>query len=142
MEKSQRPAVIWEGIDYPHLEPGLREVYVAEIQGPEWVRSYRRWSIRIECCTVDEPGTVSAFFNLGKEKSPSLGRSRQSKIYKFVTMALGRAPEVHERIEFEAFIGKHFFVRIEDCHLNSRGEKKLDGEVYSHITEFVRLVTP
>lgn len=140
---NQPHVLAWEGREYPRLDAGVREVFVTEIQGPERVHRYRRWSLRVGCVTIDEPGEVSAFFNLGTGDKPCLGRSRQSRIYKLIVLALGRAPEPGEKIDFnDLLMGKYFIVRIEDSTLDSTGQEKADGEVYSRITEFVRLAGP
>jgi hypothetical protein len=134
--------VVWDGRDYQRLETGLREVYVAEVQGPEWVRSFRRWSLRIGCCTVDEPGEVSAFVNLGEGDRPSLGKGRQSRAYRLIVLALG-GPPPRGQIDFkQILVGKHFLVRIDDCAFDSRNRQKSEGEIYSRIAEFVRLIGP
>jgi hypothetical protein len=142
--ESVAPVVIWKGREYERLDRGRREVRVVEVQGPEWVRRYRRWSLRVGCQTLDEPGKVSAFLNLGKDPNrPSMGTGRQSRIYKLVTLAKGEPPRNGERIDFEALLlGKCFLVQIDDCTKNSRGEKKTEGETYSCITDFVRLTGP
>ena len=137
------PIVIWKGHDYPRIESGLREVRTHHIQGPEWVRSFRRWSLRIECHILDEPGIVSAFFNFGNDPtSPSMGKGRQSRFYKLWVLATGEPPKRGEQIDFNALLQKCFLVRIEDSSQDSRGQAKPEGEVYSRITEFVAVAGP
>jgi len=138
------PVVVWKGKEYQRVECGLREVRVCEIQGPEWIRAYCRWSLRVGCYLLDEPGEVSAFFNLGNyPAAPSMGKSRQSRIYRLVTLANGGPPRTGEAIDFQhLLLDKFFMVRIEDCLLDSKGQAKTNGEVYSRITEFVRRTGP
>ncbi len=138
------PVVVWKGKEYQRLDQGLREVRVIEVQGPEWVRSYHRWSLRVGCCTTDEPGEVSAFFNLGNDpKAPCMGKGRQSRIYRLVALANDGPPRPGQAIDFkELLLGKFFLVRIDDCANDSSGKAKADGEIYSKITEFVKLSGP
>lgn len=144
LQNSVSSILVFDGKEYPRLDCGLREVRVREIQGPEWVRPYRRWSLRVGCHMLDEPGEVSAFFNLGSDPSrPSMGKGRQSKIYKLVKLALGRAPRRGEKVDFNLLlVDKCFVVRIEDCKHDSDGQAKDEGEVYSRITEFVKCTGP
>ena len=62
-------APVWEGIEYPHYPPGIYDVRCNSIQGPEWLKNHRRWSIRLECNFLMEEGTVSGFLNLGGRSS-------------------------------------------------------------------------
>lgn len=140
---AQSTDLCWEGQEYPHIESGVREIVVTAIQGPEWVHRFRRWSIRIVCQALDEPVTVSAFVNLGTGEKPCLGRSRQSRIYQLICLALGRAPDFQENINLrQILIGRFFLVKIEDCDRNSRGDSKVKGEVYSRVTEFIKVAGP
>jgi hypothetical protein len=64
-----QPSLAWQGAEYPLMDAGRYLVRGLKVQGPEWVRAFSRWSIRIEFGTVHEPGVVSAFFNLGKDRT-------------------------------------------------------------------------
>src|SRR5882757_4118149 len=67
--KASAPTLVWEGVEYPRMEPGRYLVRGSKVQGPEWVRAFSRWSLRVEFATVHEPGGVSAFFNLGNDRA-------------------------------------------------------------------------
>jgi len=118
------------------MPSGLLEVRPTKIQGPEWVRAFRRWSLRIECNTVDEPGEVSAFFNMGSDPTrPKIGR--QSNYYKAWVLANGGAPMKGEEMSPDVFLHKYFRVRIGQSTKDKSGADKPEAEVYSKITEFV-----
>lgn len=132
---------VWEGREYQRHDEGERLVLVCEIHGPEWVRRYSRWSIRIGCCLTDEAGEVSYFMNMGNHRDgPRVGR--QSNYYRAWTLANAGPPRKGEKMDPKIFLGKFFRARIEDCRRNSKDEDKLQGEVYSHITELMELVSP
>ena|SRR5271157_3219267 len=132
---------VWDGKEYQHHDEGERLIRVFEIQGPEWVRRYSRWSIRLGCCLTDEPGEVSFFISMGnKGQGPHVGR--HSKYYKAWTLANGGPPRKGEAMDPERFRGKFFRARIEDCRKDSNDGDKLQAEVYSHITELLELVSP
>ena len=57
-------APVWEGTEYPRHAPGVYDVRCNEIQGPEWLKNHRRWSVRLECNFLTEEGNVSGFLNL------------------------------------------------------------------------------
>ena|SRR5450631_1124681 len=41
------PSLMWEGADLPRVAPGDYQAACVAWQGPELVRAYRRWSIRL-----------------------------------------------------------------------------------------------
>jgi hypothetical protein len=132
---------VWEGKKYQRHDQGERLIRVCEIQGPEWVRCYSRWSIRLGCCLTDEPGEVSYFMNMGSHRGgPRVGR--HSNYYKAWTLANGGPPRKGEAMNPKIFLGRFFRARIEDSVKNSNDGDKLQEEVYSHITELLELVSP
>jgi hypothetical protein len=130
------PAIVWQGADYPRIKPGMYQVRGTKVQGPEWVRKYQRWSLRIEFALVSEPGNVSAFFNLGSNPDePRIGR--QSKYWKDWVLANEDAPRKGQQMDPQVFLeGQFFIVTIDDGNKDSEGKPKADGEVYSRITKF------
>jgi hypothetical protein len=132
---------VWDGKEYQRHDQGERLIQVCEIQGPEWVRRYSRWSIRLGCSLTDEPGEVSYFMNMGNNrKSPRVGR--HSNYYKAWTLTNGGPPRKGEGMDPAIFLGKFFRARIEDCGKDSNDKDKINEEVYSHITELRELVSP
>jgi len=137
----KNPAPVWQGQQYPKHDEGVRLVRVAKIHGPQWVNRYRRWSVRLVCLLTDEPGEVSYFMNMGnKRDEPRAGK--QSNYYKAWTLANGEPPRKGQPMAPEVFLDKFFRVRIADCRKDSDEKEKSEGDVYSHVTEFLELVTP
>jgi hypothetical protein len=136
------PLLVWEGADYPRMEPGRHLVRGLKVQGPEWVRAFSRWSIRIEFATVHEPGGVSAFFNLGSDRTKQhIGR--QSKYFQAWTLANGGMPQKGEQMSPDVFLdGQFFWVTVEDCLRKTDGTEKADAEVYSRIVKFHSVERP
>jgi hypothetical protein len=132
---------VWDGKEYQRHDQGERLIQVCEIQGPEWVRRYSRWSIRLGCCLTDELGEVSYFMNMGTNREgPRAGR--HSNYYNAWTLANGDPPRKGEVMDPKIFLGKFFRASIEDCGKDSNDRDKLPGEVYSHIKELRELVSP
>lgn len=139
--RRKNPIPVWEGKEYQRHDQGERLIRVVEIQGPEWVRRYHRWSVRLESALTDEPGVVSYFMNMGNNpEAPWAGR--HSNYYKAWTLANGGPPRRGEAMDPDIFLGKFFRALIEDCKKDSSDKEKADGEVYSHIKELRVLVTP
>jgi hypothetical protein len=70
----------WEGVDLPRVAPGDYQAVCVGWQGPEWVRVFQRWSLRLEFALLADGTAVSAFYNLGSErkiKTPG----RRSRFY-------------------------------------------------------------
>lgn len=133
-----RPAspFTWRGAEYPRIEPGRYLVCGLKHQGPDWVRAFRRWSIRIEFTFAHEPGSASAFFNMGSDPlGPRIGR--QSKYFKAWTLANGELPRKGQEMTPDVFFdGQLFTVSIEDARYDGEGNAKSDAEIYSRITAF------
>ena len=137
----KNPAPVWQGQQYPKHDEGVRLVRVSEIQGPQWVFNFMRWSIRLGCSLTDEPGEASYFMNMGnKREAPQVGR--QSKYYRAWTMANGGPPCKGQAMAPDVFLGKFLRVRIEDCRKDRDEREKPEGEVYSRITELLEIVIP
>lgn len=133
---------IWEPPEYPRHEGGERMVCFHEVQGPQWLHSFRRWSIRLGGCFMDEAGEVSFFINMGDGESPSAGKSRQSKYYQAWILANDGPPGRGQVMDPRIFIGKCFIARVEDCTHDSNGRRKDNDDVYSRITGLIRRIGP
>lgn len=136
------PPLVWQGAEYPRLDPGIQLVRAVSYQGPEWVRRYNRWSLRIEFALVATPGSVSAFFNMGSNpEGPHIGR--QSRYWRVWTLANGGPPLRGQSMSPDVFLDDQFFrVSIADATQDSNGKTKADAEVYSRITEFHSVERP
>src|SRR5262252_2747081 len=75
-EHEGRVVPVWVGADYHRCPPSICDVRCIHIQGPEWLRSHKRWSIRVECMFLDDPdGRVSGFISLRSNPNhPRVGR--------------------------------------------------------------------
>jgi hypothetical protein len=136
------PTLVWKGADYPKISSGKYQVRGVSYQGPEWVRAYQRWSLRIEFALVTEPGRASAFFNFGTNPE-KVHIGRQSRYWKAWVQANGELPTKGQEMTPEVFLeGQFFWVTIDDAVLNSDRAKKSDAEVYSRITEFHSVERP
>ena len=113
-------------------------VRVVEIQGPEWVRAFHRWSLRIGCAGVDEPVSLSLFLNLAGDKAAPAVPGRQSKFYKHWTMANGEQPRKGQVMDLGIFMDKYFMAEVEQVATDAKGQEKGEGEIYSRIVRFIR----
>ena len=139
MQKQLAP--VWEGVEYPRWPPGTYDVRCTDVQGPEWLRNHRRWSLRLECNFLTEEGDVSGFLNLGSDpERPQAGR--QSNFFKLWSQVNGGLPRRGQRMSCNDFIGKFFRVRIETATKNSKGELHSEAEQYSKIVEFLEFIGP
>jgi hypothetical protein len=134
--------MIWRGPEYPLLSPGVYMVRGSKVQGPEYVRNFHRWSIRIEFALTAEPGSVSMFLNLGGDKTgPQI--KRQSRYFKAWVLANGEQPRRGQAMTADVFLeGQFFQVEVETCMLDSEGEIKPEAEWYSRITRIVSMAWP
>lgn len=134
--------LIWRGPDYPVLSAGVYTVTAVRYQGPEWLRSYRRWSIRLEFALVHESVSVSAFFNLGDDPN-GIRIGRQSRFYKAWVIANGEHPRKGQRMDLDVFLeGQFFQVVVADSGKDAERKNKNPAEVYSIVTQILSAVRP
>jgi len=89
--RKKHVAPLWEGAEYHRCPPGIYDVRCIHVQGPEWLRNHRRWSVRVECGFLTGPGNVSGFLNLGNDPiRPRIGR--ESKFFRLRCMVNGGPP--------------------------------------------------
>ena len=113
-----------------------------KIQGPEWVKAFSRWSLRMEFHLMDEPGIVSLFLNLGSNRDRPTVDGRKSNFYRYWTLANGGPPKRGQQMRWEVFLDKCFWARVDDCLKDSEGREKQDYDVYSRIVALEELITP
>jgi hypothetical protein len=129
---------VWDKGEYAVTDDGPLLVRVVSVQGPEWIRKYQRWSIRLECEGVFETVSLSLFISLSDNPSgPSVG-GRQSKFYRHWSMANGGPPKKGQAMNWDAFVDKFFMAEVKKSTKNGQGEVKEEEEIYSRITHFVR----
>ncbi|HEV2711423.1 MAG TPA: hypothetical protein VGU67_14500 [Edaphobacter sp.] len=124
------------------LSAGVYTVTAVRYQGPEWLRSYRRWSIRLEFALVHESVSVSAFFNLGDDPN-GIRIGRQSRFYKAWVIANGEHPRKGQRMDLDVFLeGQFFQVVVADSGKDAERKNKNPAEVYSIVTQILSAVRP
>jgi hypothetical protein len=134
--------LVWRGPDYPVLLAGEYTVRAVRYQGPEWVRSFRRWSIRLEFALVHEPVSVSAFFNLGNDPN-GYRVGRQSRFYKAWVIANGEHPHRGQFMDPQVFLEDQFFqVVVADSRKDAERKDKQPAEVYSVVTQVLSASRP
>jgi hypothetical protein len=134
------PSLIWQGADLPRVSPGDYRAVCIGYQGPEWVRGYRRWSLRVEFCLLDDGTAVSAFFNMGNdEEKPHTGR--RSRFYAVWSQANGEAPRKGQRMTLDTFTDSSllYTVRVADALKDGKAADKPDALVYSRVTEILKV---
>lgn len=130
----------WQGATLPRVSPGDYEAACVDWQGPDWVRTFRRWSLRLELCLLAENTCVSAFFNMGNDPArPRIGR--RSRYYAAWTQANGEPPRRGQQMTPETFkdAGLLYLVRVADAVRDGKDEVKPDALVYSRITEILNV---
>jgi len=114
-------------------------VQVVKLQGPEWVRQFQRWSLRIECTGVYEPIKLSLFVNLAGDRGKPGLPGRQSNFYKYWTMANGQPPKKGQAMNWDIFLNKFFMAEVGKVRTDASGQEKAESEIYSRISRFVRM---
>lgn len=142
-ESRDSPSLTWQGADLPRVSPGDYQAVCIGWQGPEWCRSFRRWSLRLEFSLLTDGTLVSAFFNLGSDPAePHIGR--RSRFYAVWSLANGGAPRKGRQMALNTFTGPAllYLVRVADATKDGKDADKPDALVYSRVTEILRIERP
>jgi len=136
---SARP-VVWQGADYPRIPPGEYQAICIGWQGPEWIRRYRRWSLRVEFCLIAEGQCVSAFYNMGSNKRGADTRPR-SRFYALWCLANGERPRKGQQMDWDVLTesGLLYTVRVADVVRDENDDTKPDALVYSAVVDVLRV---
>ena len=141
--RSQTPQPpVWDGPEYRVYPSGIYDVRVNDLQGPQWLKNYQRWSLRVECNFLTEKGDVSGFLNLGGDPERPGRPGRQSNFFKVWCMANGGPPRRGQTMDWNDLLGKFFRVRIETAAKNGKGQSLSPAERYSKVVEFLECIGP
>jgi hypothetical protein len=92
----------WQGADLPRVSPGDYQAVCVGWQGPEWVRAFRRWSLRLEFSLLTDGTLVSAFYNMGTDPAkPHVGR--RSRFYEVFCLANGEPPRKGQQLDMDVW---------------------------------------
>lgn len=139
-EKQTPPALVWQGADRPRVPPGEYTARCTRFQGPEWVRAFGRWGMRLEFVLDPDEQAVSAFFSLGENPhKPHFGV--RSKYYRTWVMANGGPPRRGENMPPEVIADPSlgFTVQVSDCTTDEENRLKQDAFVYSRVDEILNV---
>jgi len=144
MKAAATQVIVWDGIEYQRIRSGRYAAVAVRIQGPEWVRRYRRWSLLIEFELLgDSKATrVCAFFNLGNDPSgPKPGR--QSRYFRAWSIANGEQPKSGRPMDPNIFRdGQVYTIEVEESRKDSEENDKPEVEVYSKVTKIIAVEWP
>ena len=140
--RKKHVAPVWEGAEYHRYPPGIYDVRCIHIQGPEWLRSHRRWSLRLECMFLDEPDArVSGFLSLGNDpERPRVGR--KSRYFDLWCKTNRGLPRKGQAMRWEDFLDRFYRVRIADGVTDAKGGEIPEDQRYSKIVEFLECISP
>ena len=137
---SRCEGLVWEGVELPRVAPGNYQAAYVQWQGPEFVRAFQRWSVRLEFSLLDDGTLVSAFYNLGSDPArPRVGR--RSRYYAAWSQANGEPPRKGQKITPEAFAepGLLYTLQVADALKDEAQKRKPDALVYSRVVNILRV---
>jgi hypothetical protein len=151
--EKQKPVafpLVWQGVLLVRLPQGVYQGTCVNTQGPEKIRRFGRWSLRLGFWIHREDVEISMFLNFGRGDRPEV--KRNSKFFKAWCVANGAPPKLGQHMLPGMFMNKRFSVRVEDATLSAELQKnpdgtlskdrapKKEGEIYSRVIELLRLI--
>jgi hypothetical protein len=133
-------SLVWEGIDLPRVPPGVYQAVCVAWQGPQWVRAFQRWCLRLEFSLLADGSLVSRFYNLGNDRTRK-SHGRRSLFYAVWCLANGEPPHKGQKMTLDTFTeaGLIYTVRVADSVNDERGGRKPGALVYSRVTDVLRV---
>ena len=141
IELEESLELTWEGVDLPHVSPGDYQAVCVGWQGPEWVRAFQRWSLRLEFSLLSDGTAVSAFYNLGSDRKLDGPPGRRSRFYSVWSQANGEPPRKGQKITLETFTeeGLLYTVRVAYATKDEKQADKPEALVYSRVTDVLKI---
>ena len=136
----QAPSLVWHGADRPRIEPGTYIGRCTGFQGPEWVRQFSSWKLRLEFVLDPDDHRVSEFYSFGtKRDSPHVGV--RSKYYRTWVLANGGPPQRGQPMPPELITDPTliFTVEVSDATTDGENRVKEDALVYSRVKKILRV---
>ena len=133
-EQNESPPLIWQGATRPRIKPGDYTATCKGFQGPEWIRQFGRWGLRLEFVLDPDDQAVSAFYSLGENRdAPTIGV--RSKFFRVWALANGAPPCHGEQMSYEKLADPSlsYTVRVSDCKTDDENQVKEDALVYSRV---------
>jgi hypothetical protein len=133
-EPQNIPALVWTGAERPRIPPGEYTGRCTGFQGPQWVREFGRWGLRLDFVLDPEEQAVSAFYSLGEDRN-AFKIGTRSKYFKDWARANGGPPKHGQKMNPGVLVNPEigYTVRVGDATKDSEGKVKDDALVYSRI---------
>lgn len=137
------PSLVWRGANRPRIAPGDYPARCTGHQGPQWIREWGRWGLRLEFALDPDEQQVSIFYSFGENRDvPKIGN--RSKYFKDWVRANGGSPNNGQEMSPEVFVNPEigYTVRVSDAVKDGEGKLKDDALVYSRIDRIVEVKRP
>jgi hypothetical protein len=131
----------WNGVHFSRISPGIYDALCANVQGPQLVKAYGRWSLRVGFWLPGEQVELSAYLNFGKGNKIT----RNGRYFTAWCQVNGSLPDAGQSMSPKIFLEDNllFRVMVEDATLSA--EKGPDGKrmakpeaaIYSRVLEIV-----
>ncbi len=142
-EQRRIPALVWEGAERPRIPPGEYTARCTGFQGPQWVREWGRWGLRLQFVLDPNEEAVSAFYSLG-ENPDAFKIGTRSKYFKDWVRANGGPPKHGEGMSPAVLVNPEigYTVHVGDAVKDGEGVVKDDALVYSRIDKILAVKRP
>ncbi len=140
MTGSAAPLIVWDGAERPRIPPGEYTARCTGYQGPEWVRAFGRWGLRLDFALDPDEQIVCAFYSFGEDRNAPQMSTRR-KYYRDWVRANGGPPKHGQEMRPEVFMSEElaFTVHVSDAVKDAENTVKHDAEVYSRIDKMLEV---
>jgi hypothetical protein len=139
-----RSGYSWDApsIHFARVPAGTYDAVAVNIQGPEKVRRYGRWSLRIGFQLLSDPVEVSMYLNFGKGEKPVI--ARHGRFFEAWVLVNGDVPRLDQRMNPDIFLdsGLLYTVLVVDAATSSERLQKPDAMIYSRVEKILKVVHP
>lgn len=131
----------WDAPDihFSRVTAGIYEAIAVHYQGPEKVRRYGRWSLRLGFELLCEPIELSMYFNMGRAEKPTI--TRHGRFFEAWCLVNGDLPRLDQPMTPDIFLdgGLIYTVQVVDAAISAERLQKPEEQIYSRVEKILRV---
>jgi len=126
-------------VHFERVNSGNYDAIAVNYQGPEKVRRYGRWSLRVGFHLLAEDVEISMYLNFGRGERPVI--TKHGRFFEAWCMVNGDVPRLDQRMTPDIFLeqGLIFTVLVVDAAISAERLQKPAEQIYSRVEKILKV---
>jgi hypothetical protein len=126
-------------VHFARVRAGTYEAIAVNCQGPEKVRRYGRWSLRVGFELLCEPIELSMYFNMGRGEKPVI--TRHGRFFETWCLVNRDLPRLGQQMTPDIFLerGLIYTVQVVDAAISAERLQKPEEQIYSRVEKILKV---